>query len=196
MGKIKKIILSILIVLFSVLFIGTELQAGMLTKSQAIYQLNHLNKHQLYVLNKAYSKGVDYDLGLTLAAIAWEESNFGMYNINLGDGDRFRYKGSYSPYHILLHSICKRLKIKSNWKASRLAEKLVYDLDYSTNMATVELLYWQKYWEDKPKPWSHLVASYNAGYKSYKSKGGVRYLKRIKVKVRALKIYLRGRGKL
>lgn len=189
MSRVLKIILFI-----GIYFSVTTATAGDITVPRGLRHLNNLSKSQKHVLFKAYNTGKIYNLGLTLAAIAWEESNFGRYNLNLSDGDRFRFKGSFSPYHILLHTLCKRLNVRTNWRASRVAEKLLYDLNYSTSMAIVELTYWQRYWEDKNNPWSHTVASYNAGHASYKSRHGARYLRRIRTKVKALKLYLGMKG--
>jgi len=156
-------------------------------------ELNNLTKNQQEVLIKSYKKGSYYDLGYTLAAIAWTESRLGKYKINLADGDRYKFKGSYGPYHNLLNSVCARRNIHTQWSASIIAQKLITDIDYASNEAIIELLYWDKYWTDKKVTykWKHIVASYNSGYKSINTKPGREYLELIRSKIKVLKIYIK-----
>ena len=151
-----------------------------------------LDREQLYILDSSYLVGKDYDLGLTLAAIAWHESNFGKYMLNLADNLTSRYPGSYGPYHVSLKSIMAKFKHKNTWIASRTAERLMQDLKYSQKWALNELLYWKRYWKSKRHPfvWSKMVASYNNGYNSNSTKKGRWYLEYIKRRVKALKAFL------
>lgn len=155
--------------------------------------LGKLTPLQKIVVVKAYQDGSRYDLGYTLAAIAWEESVLGKYKINLQDGRRYRFNGSYGVYHNLLKTVCDRKHIRTYHGANKVAQKLTSDINYASNEAITELLFWNKYWGDKgvKRKWSHIIASYNAGYKSINSTLGRRYRDRILDKIKVLKIYVR-----
>ena len=94
-------------------------------------ELEKLTTEQKEVLYLAYSAGAEKGYGLTLAAIAWKESQFGKFMLNITDG---KY-GSYGPYHVLLDHVLIRHKVTSNWGKSRLAEKLLYDMEFSSSEA-------------------------------------------------------------
>ena len=176
-----------------ILLVGLLTSNLLADQASLLKELYHLNKEQRTILISSYKKGGYYDLGYTLTAICWAESRFGQYTMNLADGNQYKYKGSYGAYHTLLNTVCVRRHIITNWRASRTAEKLVRDPGYASTEAIIELLYWDKYWQDKkvPRKWSHTVASYNAGYRSYKYTAGKRYLANIKAKVKALKLYIK-----
>ena len=48
-------------------------------------KIDSLSKEQYNNLIWIYQQGKKYNLGLTLTAIAWQESHFGKYSINLSD---------------------------------------------------------------------------------------------------------------
>jgi len=148
-----------------------------------------LSYNQKEVLVSSYLAGKPYDLEYTLMAIAWKESVFGKFKINLADGR----KGSFGIYHCLLDSALKRLGRKGKWADSRVAEKLIFDRTFSQKMAISELKFWDRYWSSKKTKykWSHVIASYNAGYKSLNSKCGKKYLEDIKLRIKALKKYIK-----
>ena len=157
---------------------------------RTLYEMNDIQKSVFIV---AYTKGKKYDLSLTLAAIAWQESDLGLNRINIYDGFKKPY-GSFGPYHILLRSYISRHNINNKWITSRIAERLITDLNFSTDAAIEELLYWRNYWKHKGYKgndlWKRTIASYNAGYKSIKSKRGRIYLNNIRLKILAIKKYL------
>ena len=156
-------------------------------------ELNHISYNQKEVMIRAYMKGRNSDLGYTLAAIAWNESNFGKFNINTADGNNLKYKGSYGVYHVLLNSAMGREGSKSNWHASSVAEKLYTDMDYCVDKALIELEFWNRVWRDKgvDRVYSHTIASYNAGYKSLDSRYGTEYAILLLKRVRVLKKYFK-----
>ena len=140
-----------------------------------------LSQNQLVLASNIYTKGEQFNLGYTLTAIAWEESQLGKYKINLSDP-------SCGIFHIMPRSLIKRTELKNNkWNRSRLCERLISDDDFSFSAALLELKYWQNYWKSKgvSKVWSHMVASYNGGFR-INIKTNV-YLKRIKNKILKLK---------
>jgi hypothetical protein len=118
-----------------------------------------------------------------MTAIAWQESKFGKYMVNLSDP-------SFGVFHNLITSVQKRHKgHKSNkWNRDRLVEKLLFDYNFSFNESLKELIFWQNVYKGCNGKWSKTVASYNAGYNH---KNGYVYLNSIKNKIRALRIYFK-----
>lgn len=156
-------------------------------------QLQHLSIEQKEVMLMSYMHGIKYDLGYTLAAIAWNESNFGKFKMNTKDGDNLKYTGSYGVYHLLLNSIMGNENNKSYWHASRIAEKLYSDDNYCASKAIEQLLYWKRYWKHKNvnMVYSHMVGSYNTGYNSIKYSSGKKYAKTVLSRVKAIKRYFK-----
>lgn len=158
--------------------------------------LYRLKASQIEVLKHSYHAGKEYDLSYTLMSIAWKESNFGKWTVNITDGSKLKdnkYPGAYGIYQALLKTVMSRHELTTSWSASRTIEKLLYDIDYSSREAIYNLLYWKKYWSDREckQVWSMSVASYNAGYNSNKHSPGKKYLIDIKDRVRALKVFLK-----
>ena len=142
--------------------------------SSMSYEVKHLDSHQKEVLRKTFWKAKEFDYQWTLSAIAWEESKFGKYPVNLSDP-------SCGAFHNLLKSVAKRVDYEVNkWNMSRICEYLIRDFDFSFSQALAELKYWENYWRSKGltgnKLWRRTIMSYNAGF-NYKK--GKNYLNRI-----------------
>jgi hypothetical protein len=119
-----------------------------------------------------------------MAAIAWQESKFGKWMINLSDP-------SCGVFHNLLKSVAKREgKSVSKFSQARICEQLIEDFDFSFSQSLAELEYWKNYWKSKGyknnELWRRTVMSYNAGF-NYKN--GKTYLDNIIKKIRILKKY-------
>lgn len=163
--------------LFVVLLISLSLHAESLSN-----QLKHLNIRQQIILTEAYDYGEPSGYGYTMAAIAWQESFFGKFTLNLSDP-------SCGIMHIMPKYLVKKIDlIDTPWNQSRLCERLIADRDFSYAAALLTLKYWENYWTLKgsPRIWSHTVASYNAGF-SYSN--GKSYKNAIYRKIKALKSY-------
>ena len=137
----------------------TVLNGGTLEKYMK--QLETLDYTQQDVLINAYKAGEPYGYGLILAVIAWKESYFGKWPINLSDG---KY-GSYGVYHIRLDYAMARKKITSAWDRSRYAEELLYDFDSSSLEAIALISHWMNYYKKDKDRVKKVFASYNGGYK-------------------------------
>lgn len=148
-------------------------------------ELEKLTTEQKEVLYLAYSAGAEKGYGLTLAAIAWKESQFGKYMLNVTDGKN----GSYGPYHVLLDYAIIRHKVTTNWGKSRLAEKLVYDMEFSSSEALDVLTYYHERFKKKNNPWKWAVAAYNNGHKSLTTSKGKKYAEDIALRVVTLMKY-------
>lgn len=177
-------------------FIGLLLSVQILSSGSLISGyvnlLDRLTDEQKKVLLDSYTYGSEHDLGLTLAAIAWQESNFGMYMTNLSDGKH----GSYGPFHILLDYAMIRHDVKNKWDQSRLAERLLFDFDFSAEEALSQLKYWQNRFKDNANSHAWAIAAYNAGSSGLKSKKGQNYRADIKIKIQALQIWLKKQDNL
>lgn len=147
-----------------------------------VRELQHLNPNQKKVLQKTFLKGTSFDYEYTLTAIAWQESNFNKYTINLNDP-------SCGVFHIMPKYLIQHIDMEdTSWNQSRLCERLIKDYDFSFSAALFYLKYWENYWKAKKvsKVWSHTVGSYNGGFHPNK-----KYIKEIRWKIRALKIYFK-----
>ena len=170
----KRFLLLVLIVLST---LGAD------TKVDKYYkELYNLSNEQRYKLYFSYAMGYKHDLGLTLAAIAWKESHFGKYPMNLADGKH----GSFSMYHIVLDYAALRRNKTSMWDKSRLAETLLKDDVFAAEEAIAVLKY---FGSKKNCNWKCSVASYNAGHLGLKSKKGAAYAEDIALRTKAIDKY-------
>lgn len=132
--------------------------------------LNNMTVQQKAELARAYLVGEKHNLGLTLTAIAWQESQAGKWLINLDDP-------SFGLFHIKPTS--------KGWNRSREAEKLL-TFEYSSRRVIEILNYWSAYHKGN---WRKMIKSYNAGF-NYNSPKAAEYLKNIQAKVMVLKLRL------
>jgi len=147
--------------------------------------LKNLSYQQKEVLQYVYSRAKEFNLQLTMTAIAYQESQFGKYELDLQDP-------SCGIFHVMPALLAVKVGLdNNNWNRSRLCEKLIEDKDFSFSAALLELKYWQNYWRAQhvKRVWSHMVASYNGGY-NINIKTNT-YLKHIKHKIRLLRAYLK-----
>ena len=145
-------------------------------------ELEKLTEEQYQVMLGIMHYGDEYELGMTLAAIAWKESGFGKFNMNLGDGEY----GSFGPFHIRLDYAAKRHNKTSDWSRSRLAERLLYDLEFATKEAANVL----KSFKNKKCNYSCSLARYNGGYTAHKNSKALDYAKDVKKRVKAIEKYV------
>ena len=131
-----------------------------------------LDASQIALAKKIYAKAKQFNLGYTMTAIAWQESQLGKYNINLADP-------SCGVFHIT-----PRYVVKGKWKQSRMCERLIKDFDFSFSVALERFKYFENYWKSKgvSRVWSHAVGSYNGGFKPNE-----KYTEEIRKKIRILK---------
>lgn len=161
------------------------LVASLFGEEDLEYELNNMTLEQYKVLVRVYKVGVKYDLQYTLMAIAWQESKFGKYMVNLNDP-------SAGVFHNNIESVCSRENNCNEWNKSRLFEKLLFDFDFASKHALAELEFWKNYYTNKNKNanviWTKTIKSYNAGFRL---ENGLRYSIMIKAKVRVLQKYIK-----
>lgn len=131
--------------------------------SDSCKNIQHFSKSQIQTIHYAYHYGKKYNLGFTMAAIAWKESCAGLYRINFDDP-------SAGIYHAHLPGVIKRhYKAKNTaFRRNVVAEKLIRDPEFASKIALEELLYWKKIHKDN---WKNIIKSYNKGFSWQKSKG-------------------------
>lgn len=143
------------------------------------------DQSQINTIHYAYHYGKKHDLGYTMAAIAWKESCAGLYRINFDDP-------SAGIYHAHLPGVIKRhYKAKNtSFKRNVVAERLIRDMEFASQIALEELLYWKKI---RNNDWKTIIKSYNKGFSWEKSKGrnqlAEAYYQDISQKVKILKEY-------
>lgn len=113
-----------------------------------------LSSEQRYRLQWAYSYGEQYNLGWTMSAIAWHESNAGKYKINTKSSD-------YGIFQVNIQTSSDILGVSGYWNKQALITKMVVDDEFNAYLALHVLQHFQK----TRKSWKSVVRSYNEGNK-------------------------------
>ena len=138
-----------------------------------------LTPKQKVLLQKAYEYGDEFNVGYSLAAIAWQESFIGEQVVYLNVQDP-----SAGLWHKHLVYALKAFEIeKSGLAINRMAQRLIDEMDFAASLALADVLYWNDIHKGN---WSKTWASYNAGFNG-DSKAGRAYSNQILIKVRKLK---------
>lgn len=118
--------------------------------------IEKFDKDQIQTIRYAYHYGKKHNLGFTMAAIAWKESCAGLYRINFEDP-------SAGIYHAYLPNVIKRHYKKRNtsFRRNAVAERLIRDPEFASQIALEELLYWKKI---RKGNWKEIIKSYNKGF--------------------------------
>jgi len=148
-------------------------------------EYNQMSNEQKQILIESYEFGKAFNLGYSLAAIAWQESSCGKYMINLQDP-------SAGVYHNNIVSVLNRHGIKdTKWNRNKMAQKLIDNIEFGAAEALAELEFWQTIHGENN--WLLIWQSYNGGFaymnnfnKSYKS--SYEYSIKIQEKISFLKI--------
>lgn len=179
-----KTIMKLIILIISIVTIEAK-------SVESYYEdLTKITRNQSFLLAAAYYSGRNDDLGLTLAAIIWKESSFGVKMTNSKDG-KF---GSFGVAQILLETAMVRNNVKTKKQRRELKLRLISDVSFNLEQAILELKYWKKQYKDirKNRYWfSMMLASYNAGWRSYNHPKGKAYSDDVKKRIKALKLYFK-----
>jgi hypothetical protein len=133
-----------------------------------------LTENQRHNIRLSVNRGVNDDLGLTLAAIALTESSAGVQRVNM----RTKDFGLYAINYKTMKSIAG---IQSDLMGAALAFKITYDDEYAAKYALHVLRHFKKVHKGD---WSKMVQSYNAGNRYWR---GVGYLHKVKANVTLIK---------
>ncbi|MDZ7817915.1 MAG: transglycosylase SLT domain-containing protein [Aliarcobacter sp.] len=119
----------------------------------------------ILILKKIKSLTDDNYMKYSLMAIAIKESSVGKNLVNNASKD-------YGLFQANIKSVIRRQKVADTiYNRRYFAQKLVYDVGFSTANAIVEIDYWKKVHKDN---WIKIWASYNTGW-NYSSDTGVKY---------------------
>lgn len=119
--------------------------------------VSQLSHYQQEVLYKAYHAGLPYDLGLTAVAVAYHESNLGLYKA------RYNVDKSSDISFGVMHTAAKwKVKEMTPFEAGIWVEKMITIDDYSIQVGVQDLLYWQQRANGN---WLKGLAMYNGGSK-------------------------------
>lgn len=120
-----------------------------------------LSAEQKAVIEYSKSRGSLYDLGDTLATIAWQESNAGVNVINAHSQDFGVYQGNYK-------TLCVQSGIQpGTFKCNQEVQKVVFNIEVAADHAIETLTWWRDYYrsrEHKKNVYELMVRSYNAGF--------------------------------
>lgn len=133
---------------------------------------------QLWTLQQAYDHGEPQGLGYTMAAIVWKESSAGL-KLSRKDGDHWAMN-SYGPFHILLKT-AKNRRGCTTWNCRNVKRKLLNDFQYSADLATEEL----EYWNGRLGSYGKAFSAYNAG-NAWRGRAGTAYSRDIRNKIQYL----------
>lgn len=178
-----------ILLFFCVLTLCLHLQAN--TNDPCI-NIEKFDENQLQTIRYAYHYGKKYNLGYTMAAIAWKESCAGLYRINFDDP-------SAGIYHAYLPNVIKRHYKKRNtsFRRNAVAERLIRDPEFASQIALEELLYWKKI---RKNNWKEMIKSYNKGFSweknKTKNKIAEHYYEDISQKVQILQSYFEKNKKM
>jgi len=143
--------------------------------------LNHLSSQQREVLKAAYDYGEPFDLGYTLAAIAWKESSFGIDLISETD--------DYGVFQINLYTYKNRFSDEiTDLNATDMQLQIILINDFATNAsaAIAELTFWRS---AHSGDYTKMLESYNGGWR-----GNPQYADKVKDRVKVLIQYRKSGG--
>lgn len=142
-----------------------------------------LTPEQKRILQLAYDYGRAYNLGYSMAAIAWQESFVGreIVPINLQDP-------SAGLWHKNIYTALEESPDipKNGLQLNMIADRLIEDVEFAASLAIADLQHWKVVRDGN---WMDVWASYNAG-KYYESEHGRNYARSINKKINVLKRYL------
>lgn len=180
------------LIIISLLFstASAKLDKDEVKVARYLAELELLDNSKIELMMKMYVAGYKYDLGYSLIAVAWKESYFGNYLINLSDGAH----GSFGLYHIRVDIAAARNKLKTDWEISRYAEKLISDFNISTSEAITNLLYWRDYFKDSDTPFQNMFSGYNGGGKGNQIAKSINYGEDALLRIKAIQRFFKKNG--
>jgi hypothetical protein len=145
-----------------------------------VLSLQAMNQEQLNNLRYIYNKTKQFNLELTMSAIALTESSAGKYVLNIN-------KGSIDCGIFMLNSSTLS---NNKWNQSRICERLIKDKDFSISLALERFKYFYNYYRSKGcskgLAWKKAICSYNAGWNW---EAGIKYYKKIVKNIKLIRRY-------
>jgi hypothetical protein len=144
-------------------------------------EFDRLSTKQTVVLYESYMRGVQHDLGYTLAAIAFHESSAGLFRMNYKSKD-------FGVFQINIKTAASIEGVTNYFAKTKLAERLLYDDAYNASLAVNVL---ESFKKQHKGSWKEAVKSYNQGNKwkrsSDSNKIAEKYLASIINKIKMLR---------
>lgn len=147
--------------------------------SASLKELRNLTASQQQILEMALAYGKKHNLGYTLAATAWKESQFGKYRVGWTTPD---YGVFQINYHTYKKRFAKRIK-QSGLTKPQVIKMLTHDFHVNAEAALAEYKFWRK-----SRDWKHAVQSYNDG--THISHKGKAYAEDIVKRVKLLQQFI------
>lgn len=185
-----KILVFILSLVFATIALGDKTAPKIPNVSQEeltkryVKDLSDITLEQREVLNRVAELAHSFDLSYTVAAIAWQESNFGKYPVNLQDPSC-----GITHKNVVYYLKSKGLK-DTSFMRNKICAELVSDIELATAIAIEDLECWKVYHKRRKLKdedvYTYMIRSYNGGYK-FNSQAAKDYAKSVKARVAALK---------
>lgn len=175
------------IVIILCLFINVVLSLEVGVKMYECGNANNFSKEQRENLIYAYNFGAKNNLGLIMAAIAWQESCAGAYLVNFSDP-------SAGMYHAHLPVVIKYYtKLKDTQLNRNIVGQTLMDNKHTASLIALDTLnYWLRYHKGNVK---NTIKSYNKGFRWEKDRPSDRlaenYYLAVSNKMKALESYLK-----
>lgn len=120
-----------------------------------------LNEKQKTVLQQSYNLGKPYDLGYTLATIAFKESSAGVYLINAMTSDYGIFQGN-------VRTVCSQAGVyHTPFQCNLEIQRIINSIDIAAKHAIETLTYWRNYHQKRSEyamVYENMIRSYNAGF--------------------------------
>jgi len=143
-----------------VLFLLVSLVAAQ-TASSLEEEFNAFSLEQRAILQRAYDVGKPFNLGYTMAALAWQESRCGKYVLNLQDPSAGVFQNNIKS--VMARHMQKDPTIKdTDFQRNLMAQRLFNSFELSAAEALAELEFWITVRGEGN--WFAIWQSYNGGY--------------------------------
>jgi len=131
------------------------------TTSSLEEEFNTFSSEQMEVLQRAYDVGKPFNLGYTMAALAWQESHCGKYVLNLQDPAAGVFQNNIKS--VMARHMQKDSTVKDTpFQRNLMAQRLFNSFEFSAAEALAELEFWITVRGEGN--WFKIWQSYNGGY--------------------------------
>lgn len=170
----------------TILVIGTVLVTMHNLKAESLQkkfdrEWNSLTLEQKYTAQRIFDYANKDGLGWSAIAIAWQESQFGKWEINLNKNGSM----DCGTFQNNVQSVARHQNLKLNrYTKKEICTDLIKDFGYSYLNFAAEIKYWSKVHKGK---WINVWSSYNGGWR-----GNTKYALEIANRILVLKKYIKG----
>lgn len=142
--------------------------------------IKNLSEQQLAVMMDVANYAYDADMSYTAAAQAWQESNFGLWPVNLADN-------SCGLYHKIMDFYIKENNLTdSSFNKNKQCSKFITDIEHATMIYLKDIEYWKDYHKKKGAKGRDIIVnaikSYNVG-RRVESSYATKYYNSVKARI-------------